>query len=306
MSNLEKEKYLREQIYKHFDEHGIAYKYNSGIGINLDFFNEFDEIERLVNGLNSLEEATNIDNWFKFSKMEFIIPMIFRNQIRSSNGINYPDLVSDYMRNTFELLSSELLIDDFRSIGLLNITSYHGVSLSNSKLHYSNWGHELTGIITFPRKLVIGDISVDKFGINEKIEVIDGNLMINCEIDNFGNLTNIYGNLKFSSNITQNKLKSVFPLKIINGNCFLKNTRLILDSIEQIKGDLNIRKCLIKSINPDIIIHGNLLISKYNYIAIEENIKQLTIKGRIKKYSDPFDIRFNDDDWLQNLINNLY
>jgi hypothetical protein len=305
MTTLPKNIDLKTAIFQFMDVHGIAYKYKSCISINVDLMEEFDEIERLIKGIYSVEDASNFDNWQKNTQIEFITPVMFLSQFNLYNGDEYQELVNEYIMSTYELNSSKNLKEETQKIGILNITSYHGDFLSQSKLHTDIWGFHLKGILTFPRKNIIGDISVSNSYLHEAIESVDGNVNINSEINGFNNLTKILGNLNFSNNITQNRILSSTPLKIINGNCNLKRTRMNLDTIDFIGGDLNIRKCAIRSINNKLTVEGNLLISKYNYNLIEELLSEITILGKIKKYSDPFDIRFEDDKWLENLIDNL-
>jgi hypothetical protein len=189
MSQLPENEDLKTELFQFFDKYGIAYKYNSGISINLDLYEEFDTTERLLKGLFTPEEAIDNENWSSLSNIEFITPLIFRNQIDFLGNTYYRLLVDDYLKDTFNLHLSKIKVEEIKKIGLLNITSYHGQSLSNSKLYNSNWGYNFNGIITIPRKIVVGDISIDNSEIHQSIEVVDGDVIINSEIETFGGLT---------------------------------------------------------------------------------------------------------------------
>lgn len=118
------------------------------------------------------------------------------------------------------------------------------------------------------------------------IQSINGNVGINSVMKDFGSLRRVGGDLWFSGHITQNLLKSISPLSIVNGNLNLKNTNLSLESLVEVRGNLNLR--FSKSTNLVNLkeVRGNVLISKsekdsYDFTNVE-------VGGKVKYFNDKF------------------
>jgi hypothetical protein len=119
-----------------------------------------------------------------------------------------------------------------------------------------------------------------------RISIIDGDLYIDNEMENLGNLKTVNGNLIFSNHIYQSKLESLSPLKKVNGNLYLKNTHVSLGTLEEVKGNLNLRKTTVKDLGALKKVSGNVLVSKSekdNY-----DFSKINIQGKIRYYNDTF------------------
>ena len=75
-----------------------------------------------------------------------------------------------------------------------------------------------------------------------QIEKINGTLGVDGKMHDFGNLTEVGGDLWFSNHVYQENLESIKPLKMVYGDLNLKNTHASLESLEEVGGNLNLRK----------------------------------------------------------------
>jgi DUF4097 and DUF4098 domain-containing protein YvlB len=105
-------------------------------------------------------------------------------------------------------------------------------------------------------------------------------------MENIGNLEMVNGNVSFSNHTYQHKLDTLSPLKKVNGDLYLKNTHASLGTLEEVKGNLNLRKTTVKDLGSLKKVGGNVLISKSekdNY-----DFSNVDVKGKIKYYNDTF------------------
>jgi DUF4097 and DUF4098 domain-containing protein YvlB len=119
-----------------------------------------------------------------------------------------------------------------------------------------------------------------------RISIIHGDLYIDNEMENIGNLEMVNGNVSFSNHTYQHKLDTLSPLKKVNGDLYLKNTHASLGTLEEVKGNLNLRKTTVKDLGSLKKVGGNVLISKSekdNY-----DFSNVDVKGKIKYYNDTF------------------
>lgn len=119
-----------------------------------------------------------------------------------------------------------------------------------------------------------------------RISTINGDLYIDNEMENLGNLKIVNGNLIFSNHTYQSKLESLSPLKKVIGDLYLKNTHVSLGTLEEVKGNLNLRKTTVKDLGALKKVGGNVLISKSekdNY-----DFSEIDIQGKIRYYNDTF------------------
>jgi hypothetical protein len=119
-----------------------------------------------------------------------------------------------------------------------------------------------------------------------QINKINGTLGIDGKINDFGNLTEIAGGLWFSNHIYQENLESIYPLKTVYGDFNLKNTHTSLSTLEEVGGNLNLRKTTCHNISSLKKIGGNVLISKSQLANFD--FSKVEIKGKIKMYNDKF------------------
>jgi len=122
-----------------------------------------------------------------------------------------------------------------------------------------------------------------------QITRINGNLGIDGKMNNFGQLSVVDGDLWFSNHVYQEYLESVYPLKKVVGNLNLKNTHACLSSLEEVGGNLNLRKTTCYDLSSLVKVGGNILLSKsqsHNY-----DFSKTEIAGTIKMFNDEFSQR---------------
>lgn len=119
-----------------------------------------------------------------------------------------------------------------------------------------------------------------------QITKINGNLGVDGIMNNFGNLKMVSGDLWFSNNVYQENLESIYPLKIVSGNLNLKNTHACLSSLEEVGGNLNLRKTTCHNISSLKKVGGNILLTKSQ--SNNFDFSKVEIKGTIKIFNDKF------------------
>ena len=102
----------------------------------------------------------------------------------------------------------------------------------------------------------------------------------------FGNLNEVGGNLWFSNHVYQENLDSIYPLKTVCGNLNLKNTHACLSSLEEVGGNLNLRKTTCYDLSSLRSVGGNVLLSKSQ--SNNYDFSKVEIKGKIKTFNDKF------------------
>lgn len=119
-----------------------------------------------------------------------------------------------------------------------------------------------------------------------QITKINGNLGIDGKMNDFGNLTEVGGDLWFSNHVYQENLESIYPLKTVYGDFNLKNTHASLSSLEEVGGNLNLRKTTCNNISSLKRVGGNVLVSKSQLHNFD--FSKIEINGKIKTYNDNF------------------
>jgi hypothetical protein len=119
-----------------------------------------------------------------------------------------------------------------------------------------------------------------------QIEKINGTIGIDGKMNDFGNLTEVGGDLWFSNHIYQDNLKSIKPLKNVYGDLNLKNTHATLESLEKVGGNLNLRKTTCHKISSLKKVGGNVLASKNQLDNFD--FSKVEISGKIKTFNDKF------------------
>lgn len=301
----------QNKLYQIFDQFGLGYSIIRGIKIeiNLDALddNELNSITNISGLFNNIVDKGDIND------VKFILPIEIKNYLSESelNQIEKDNLLNNFV---FEYLKETALIYEKSGLNLIsgktnliNLKSYKDIPLNQIKTYTNVWGYALSGILIFPKSVLNGDIFINRTNnyILNVIENLDGNLYIYDEINDMGVIKTITGDLVFSSNIMQNNLKSLSPLYRVDGNLVLRNTRVTLDTLIKVGGNLNLRNNLVTNLGKLKEVEGNLLISRYNYINLEQEFDNIIIKGKIKRYNDGFTLRFADDNWFDDLISKI-
>lgn len=119
-----------------------------------------------------------------------------------------------------------------------------------------------------------------------QITKINGTLGIDGKMNDFGNLEEVSGDLWFSNHVYQENLKSIYPLKKVIGDLNLKNTHACLSSLEEVGGNLNLRKTTCHNISSLKRVGGNILLSKSQ--SNNFDFSKVEINGKIKTFNDEF------------------
>jgi hypothetical protein len=122
-----------------------------------------------------------------------------------------------------------------------------------------------------------------------QITKINGTLGIDGKMNDFGNLNEVSGDLWFSNHVYQENLESIYPLKTVSGDLNLKNTHACLSSLEEVGGDLNLRKTTCYDLSSLRKVGGNILLSKSE--SDNYDFSKVEFKGKIKAYNDKFNKR---------------
>jgi hypothetical protein len=119
-----------------------------------------------------------------------------------------------------------------------------------------------------------------------QITKINGTIGIDGKMNDFGNLEEVSGDLWFSNHVYQENLKSIYPLKKVIGDLNLKNTHACLSSLEEVGGNLNLRKTTCHNISSLKRVGGNILLSKSQ--SNNFDFSKVEINGKIKTFNDEF------------------
>jgi len=119
-----------------------------------------------------------------------------------------------------------------------------------------------------------------------QITKINGTIGIDGKMNDFGNLEEVSGDLWFSNHVYQENLKSIYPLKKVIGDLNLKNTHACLSSLEEVGGNLNLRKTTCHNLSSLKRVGGNILLSKSQ--SNNFDFSKVEINGKIKTFNDEF------------------
>jgi hypothetical protein len=119
-----------------------------------------------------------------------------------------------------------------------------------------------------------------------QIEKINGTIGIDGKMNDFGNLTVVGGDLWFSNHVYQDNLQSIKPLKKVCGDFNLKNTYASLETLEEVGGNLNLRKTTCRDISSLKKVGGNVLVSKSQLSNFD--FSKVEINGKLKAFDDEF------------------
>lgn len=120
-----------------------------------------------------------------------------------------------------------------------------------------------------------------------------------------GVLRCIKGGLTISTLSMQHKIKTLSPLVFVGGNMFLRNTRLSLGTLKEVVGDLNLRRNAIADLGELEHVGGNFLYSKYNESQFSNSLDRVRVDGEVKRFNDGYRLRFDDDNWLDNILTDI-
>jgi hypothetical protein len=144
----------------------------------------------------------------------------------------------------------------------------------------------IDGNLTIRQKYKDGKLQYNWINTLGRIEQVTGDMYIDNVMQDMGNLITINGNLIFSNYVIQNLLESLYPIKVIKGDLIMKNTYASLGIIEEIGGNLNLRKSKVRDLGDLKKVGGNILISKCNKEYYD--FSNIEVLGKIRCYNDVF------------------
>jgi hypothetical protein len=273
------------QIYSYIDQQGIPFKKQASFSIKIQ---EDDILNRL-----EIESDETTDKIIK--KGELIISTHKHPDVKAPNfpykfkldkkaqeeiAINWLKDTTGYVVNEFKTLFElpELNGKPFLLQVERGIRNYYLVLATQI----------INGDIIVREKNQIHDGFLKENFIKTfgQISRVKGTLGIDGKMNNFGNLRVVDGDLWFSNHVYQENLESLYPLKTVYGDLNLKNTHANLSSLEEVGGNLNLRKTTCHNISSLKRVGGNILLSKSQSKNFDfSNVK---INGKIKMFNDKF------------------
>ena len=211
-----------------------------------DFPNKFN--------LNKKEQEEIVINWLKDTTGYIVNEFKTLFELSELNGNPFLLQVERGIRNYFLVLATQVIKGDL--IVREKYHSHHGFLQENF---------------------------IKTFG---QITKINGTLGIDGKMNDFGNLNEVGGDLWFSNHVYQENLESIYPLKTVYGDLNIKNTHASLSSLEEVGGNLNLRKTTCHNISSLKRVGGNVLLSKTQ--SDNYDFSKVEIKGKIKMFNDKF------------------
>lgn len=277
-----------EELYHYIDNYGIPIVYNSNIEIRFQN-NENDILQKIeLENDPTLDKILNEGSWIvsqhrHYRKVEPNFPKEFNLSKREQ--IAY---VLEWFKDT-----TGFFISDFNTLLELPL-------LPNTKTPFLLLveSEDLGMRLVLAKNIINGDLEIRKKYTDDgwllrnwittlgRISVINGNLYIDNEMEDLGDLEIVNGNVAFSNYVYQNKLETLTPLKRINGDLYLKNTHASLGTIEYVEGNLNLRKTTVKDLGALNTVQGNILVSKSQ--KERYNFENINVMGKIRYYNDIF------------------
>jgi hypothetical protein len=277
-----------DKLYHYIDNYGIPIVYNSSIEIRFQS-NENDILQKIeLENDPSLTKILNegafiVSQHNHYRKVEPNFPKEFNLSTREQ--IAY---VLEWFKDT-----TGFVISDFNTLLELPL-------LPNTKTPFLLLveSEDLGMRLVLAKNIINGDLEIRKKYTDDgwllrnwittlgRISVINGNLYIDNEMEDLGDLEIVNGNVAFSNYVYQNKLETLTPLKRINGDLYLKNTHASLGTIEYVKGNLNLRKTTVKDLGALNTVEGNILVSKSQ--KERYNFENINVMGKIRYYNDIF------------------
>jgi hypothetical protein len=273
------------QIYSYIDQQGIPFKKQASFSIKIQ---EDDILNRL-----EIESDETTDKIIK--KGELIISTHKHPDVKAPNfpdkfklgkkaqeeiAINWLRDTTGYVVNEFktlfelpELNGKPFLLQVER--GIKNYYLVLATQIINGDIIVREKNQSHDGFLK--------ENFIKTFG---QISRVKGTLGIDGKMNNFGNLKVVDGDLWFSNHVYQENLESLYPLKTVYGDLNLKNTHANLSSLEEVGGNLNLRKTTCHNISSLKRVGGNILLSKSQSKNFDfSNVK---INGKIKMFNDKF------------------
>jgi hypothetical protein len=274
-----------DNIYNYIDQNGIPFKKLAGFSFRIQEDNilnrlniEFDETTDKIIQKGELIISTH--NHPNIKAPDFPDKFKLDKKAQEEIAINWLKDTTGYVVDEFktlfelpELNRNPFLLQIERGIGnyflILATKVINGDIIVREKYHSHHGFLQENFIKTFGQ-----------------IEKINGTIGIDGKINDFGKLTEVGGDLWFSNHVYQENLESIKPLKIVYGDLNLKNTHATLESLEEVRGNLNLRKTTCRNISSLKKVGGHVLVSKSQMNNFD--FSKVEIIGKIKTFNDEF------------------
>ena len=272
------------KIYNYIDSNGIQFYYNSNYSIKFQQ-NENDilqkiELESDPTLIDIVENSeTIISNHGPSWTPHPILPVEFNLTNEEQEKI-----VLDWLFDT-----TGVRLKDFKKLletPILNELPFLLIIEKDDKQKVILCKQVIDGNLTIRQKYKDGKLQYNWINTLGRIEQVNGDMYIDNVMRDMGNLKIINGNLIFSNYVIQNLLESLYPIKVITGDLIVKNTYASLGIIEEIGGNLNLRKSKVRDLGNLKKVGGNILISKCNKEYYD--FSNIEVLGKIRCYNDLF------------------
>jgi len=274
----------KEEIIKYLDKYGVPYHSLAVFGLIFETEDENDFIARIKR-----ESDKRIERTLKVGKylMHKLKPTT-KNEPVLNEFFDFNILKEDQYGIIFEWFETST---GFR---VNNFTDLIGVPMLNGNPFLLETVRKERSHICLAKKNLYGNLYINDNrvinGVNcirtlGNIRVINGSLGIGNSMDNLGKLERVSQDVWFGQGeLYQTNLKTLSPLRIVGGNLNLKNLDANCETIERVRGNLNIRKSRAYNFKNLKEVRGNILMSKASVNEVDfSNVK---IGGKIKIYTD--------------------
>lgn len=272
------------KIYNYIDSNGIQFYYNSNYSIKFQQ-NENDILQKieLESDPTLIDIVENSENIISKHGPSWTPHPILPDEFNLTQE-EQEKIVIDWLFDT-----TGVKLKDFKKLletPILNELPFLLIIEKDGKQKVILCKQVIDGNLTIRQKYKDGKLQYNWINTLGRIEQVNGDVYIENIMNNMGNLITISGNLIFSNYVIQNLLESLYPIKVITGDLIMKNTYASLGIIEEIGGNLNLRKSKVRDLGDLKKVGGNILISKCNIEYYD--FSKIEVLGKIRCYNDVF------------------
>jgi hypothetical protein len=271
-------------IYNYIDSNGIQFYYNSNYSIKFQQ-NEIDILQKieLESDPTLIDIVENSETIISKHGPSWTPHPILPDEFNLTQE-EQEKIVIDWLFDT-----TGVRLKDFKKLletPILNELPFLLIIEKDDKQKVILCKQIIDGSLTIREKYKDGKLQYNWINTLGRIEQVNGDMYIDNVMRDMGNLKMINGNLIFSNYVIQNLLESLYPIKVIKGDLIMKNTYASLGIIEEIGGNLNLRKSKVRDLGDLKKVGGNILISKCNKEYYD--FSNIEVLGKIRCYNDVF------------------
>jgi hypothetical protein len=271
-------------IYNYIDSNGIQFYYDNNYKIKFQQ-NENDILQKieLESDPTLIDIVENSENIISKHSPSWTPHPILPDEFNLTQE-EQEKIVIDWLFDT-----TGVRLNDFKKLletPILNELPFLLIIEKDGKQKVILCKQVIDGNLTIRQKYKDGKLQYNWINTLGRIEQVNGDMYIDNVMQDMGNLITINGNLIFSNYVIQNLLESLYPIKVITGDLIMKNTYASLGIIEEIGGNLNLRKSKVRDLGDLKKVGGNVLISKCNKDYYD--FSNIEVLGKIRCYNDVF------------------